>query len=87
VPLTEERLLANDGDVLALFRGNPFGHAPPRFARAVLWQYWFTTLNEKHRTGNWWRREELGLYAPELTLNADGKPEVVQWDSELPPRD
>ena len=87
VPLTEERLLANDGDVLALFRGNPFGHAPPRFARAVLWQYWFTTLNEKRRTGNWWRREELGLYAPELTLNADGKPEVVQWDSELPPRD
>jgi hypothetical protein len=87
VPLTEERLLANDADVLALFRGNPFGHAPPRFVRAVLWQYWFTTLEEKRRTGNWWRRELLGLYAPELTLAADGRPEVVEWENELRPHD
>ena len=87
VPLTEERLLANDADVLALFRNNPFAHAPPRFARAVLWQYWFTTPEEKRPTGNWWRRQELGLYAPELTLAADGRPEVVQWDGELPPHD
>jgi hypothetical protein len=73
VPLAEERLLENDADVLALFKGNPFGASPPRYVRAVLWQYWFTSIEEKRRTGNWWRREPLGLYAPELTRTADGK--------------
>ncbi len=85
VPLTEERLLTNDPDVLGLFRGNPFPQSPPRFARAVLWQYWFTTVDQKHRTGDWWRRQFLGLYAPEITLTPDGRPEVVQWADELPP--
>jgi hypothetical protein len=87
VPLTEERLLINDAGVLTLFRSNPFPQAPPRYVRAVLWQYWFTSREEKHRAGNWWRRKLLGLYAPELTLTADGRPEVVQWDDELPPHD
>jgi hypothetical protein len=73
VPLAEERLLENDADVLALFRGNPFGASPPRSVRAVLWRYWFTTIEEKRRTGNWWRRESLGLYAPELTRTAEGR--------------
>ena len=84
VPLTEERLLANNVDVLDLFQANPFPHSPPRFTRTVLWQYWFTSMEEKRRTGNWWRRQLLGLYAPEITLTADGKPEVVQWADELP---
>jgi hypothetical protein len=87
VPLTEERLLENDPDVLALFRGNPFGHAPPRYVRAVLWQYWFTSMEEKRRSGEWWRRELMGLYAPELTQQPDRKFEVVQWPDELPPHD
>ena len=47
VPLTEERLLTNEADVLALFQSNPFPQAPPRFARAVLWQYWFTIHGRK----------------------------------------
>ena len=85
VPFTEEGLLTNDADVLALFRGNPFPEAPPRFTRAVLWQYWFTSTEEKRRTGNWWRRQWVGVYAPVLTLTADGRPMVVQWPDELPP--
>jgi hypothetical protein len=87
VPLTEERLLENDPDVLALFRANPFGEAPPRYARAVLWQYWFTSMDEKRRTGNWWKRELLGLYAPELTRQADGKFAAIEMPGELPPHD
>src|SRR5579863_1772812 len=59
VPLTEERLLENNKDVLALFQSNPFPKAPPRYVRAVLWQYWFTTRAEKQATGNWWRRQLL----------------------------
>ena len=79
VPLTEERLLVSAPDVLGLFRGNPFPQIPPRYVRAVLWQYWFTSMGEKRRMGNWWRREYLGLYAPELTMNANGEFAVVQW--------
>jgi hypothetical protein len=85
VPLTEERLLDNDPDVLALFRSNPFPQAPPRYVKAVLWQYWFTSLDEKHDTGNWWRRNLMGLYAPILTRNPNGKYSVLQWPEPLPP--
>jgi hypothetical protein len=87
VPLTEERLLDNDADVLALFRGSPFGKAPPRYVRAVLWQYWFTSMEEKRQTGDWWRRELLGLYAPVLTRLPDGGFGVVEWPEELPLHD
>jgi lipase maturation factor 1 len=87
VPLTEERLLTNDPDVLSLFSSNPFLRSPPRYTRAVLWQYWFTSVDEKRRTGNWWRRQWLGLYAPEITLTEDGRPNIVQWADELPPHD
>jgi hypothetical protein len=84
VPLTEERLLEGDRDVLSLFRDSPFPDAPPRYVRAVLWQYWFTTLDEKHLNGDWWRRSLLGLYAPVLTRQPDGKFAVVQWPEPLP---
>ncbi len=83
---TEVRLLTNDKDVLALFAGNPFAGAPPRQVRAMLWQYWFTSMDEKRTTGNWWRRELLGLYGPVLRMEADGKVEVTDWPT-LAPRE
>ena len=79
--------MLGDADVLALFRSNPFPQIPPRYVRAVLWQYWFTSMEEKRRTGDWWKGEELGLYAPELTMTADGDFAIVQWPQELPPHD
>jgi hypothetical protein len=85
VALTEERLLEDDPAVLTLFRGNPFSSSPPRYVKAVLWQYWFTSLAEKRATGNWWKRAPLGLYAPVLTRQPDGKFGVIQWPEELPP--
>ena len=87
VPNTEERLLTNSPDVLDLFAGNPFAAAPPRYIRAVLWQYWFTSTKEKHDTGNWWKRQLLGLYAPTLTRQPDGRFGVLQWPQPLPPHD
>ena len=84
VLLTEERLLDHDGEVLGLFAGDPFaGKPPPRFLRAVLWQYWFTSMAEKRRTGNWWRRQLLGLYAPELTKRPDGRFAAVAMPDDL----
>jgi hypothetical protein len=82
---TEERLLSGSDDVLQLFAGNPFPNGPPKQIRAVLWQYWFTSLAEKRRTGMWWRRELMGLYAPALQKGPDGKLEVVEWPPPLPP--
>ncbi len=87
VPLTEERLLDSSPQVLSLFAGNPFAGARPRYVRAVLWQYWFTSMQEKRTTGNWWRRNYLGIYAPVLTRRPDGQPAVVQWPDELPEHD
>jgi len=87
VPLTEEHLLQGDADVISLFKEDPFPKAPPKYVRAMLWQYWFTTLDEKHDTGNWWRRELIGLYAPILTRGPDGKFVVVQWPTPLPEHD
>jgi len=84
VPNTEVRLLSGDKDVLELFAGNPFPSGPPQQIRVLLWQYWFTTIDEKRRTGLWWRRELLGRYAPTLERTQDGKIEVVEWPTAQP---
>jgi lipase maturation factor 1 len=87
VPRTEERLLADEADVLALFAGNPFPNEPPRQVRAVIWQYWFTSASERRAQGVWWRRQLLGLYAPTLERSPDGKISVVEWPGALSPRE
>jgi hypothetical protein len=72
VPRTEELLLENDEAVLSLFASNPFPTAPPRFVRAVLWQYWFSTLDQKQAEGLWWQRQLIGAYGPAFTQLANG---------------
>jgi hypothetical protein len=78
VPRTEELLLENDPSVLGLFAGNPFPSEPPHVVRAVLWQYWFSTLEQKRSEGLWWQREFLGTYAPTLARLPDGHFRVVE---------
>jgi len=75
--LVERRLLAGDRDVLALFAGNPFPGHPPEQIRVVLWQYWFSDWNEKREQGLWWRRDQIGIYAPTLERTPDGKIAVL----------
>jgi hypothetical protein len=87
VPRTEERLLTNDPDVLALFAGNPFANGPPHLVRAVLWQYWFTSMAQKRATGDWWTRRLLGVYAPVLERDNQGTVGIVAMPDELPPHD
>lgn len=87
VPRTEQALLRGSNDVLLLFAGNPFPNGPPRQLRAVLWQYWFTTPEEKRATGMWWRREQLGIYAPTLEREADGRIVVLEWPQMVVPRE
>ncbi len=63
----EAQLLENSPPVLRLFAGNPFAARPPAMVRAVKWQYWFTTSAERARSGAWWNRKLLGLYAPAIS--------------------
>ena len=58
------RLLEGSPDVLALLDWNPFPREPPRYVRAVLYEYHFTRWGEPA----WWKREEKGLYCPPLSL-------------------
>jgi hypothetical protein len=62
------RLLQGSPDVLGLLGRNPFPYAPPRFVRARLYEYHFTDLATKHKTGAWWRRELKGDYLPPMSL-------------------
>ena len=84
---TEQRLLRGDTDVVLLFAGNPFPHAPPRQVRAVIWQYWFTIPAEKRSLGTWWKRQQLGLYAPTLERESDGSIVVLEWPRAVEPRE
>ncbi len=58
------RLLEGSRPVLRLLASNPFPDHPPRYVRAVLYDYRFTDAAEKRATGAWWRRRELGPFAP-----------------------
>ena len=62
------RLLEGSPEPLRLLASNPFPKGPPRYVRAVMYQYHFTTLTEQRRTGSWWNREPLGLYFPPASL-------------------
>jgi lipase maturation factor 1 len=62
------RLLEGSPPVLRLMGRDPFAGSPPRFLRAVAWDYHFTDAATRKATGAWWRRERLGLYCPVLGL-------------------
>ncbi len=63
-----KRLLEGSPDVLALLQTNPFPNRPPKYVRAVVYDYRFTTFEERRATGNWWKRQPLGLYFPPVSL-------------------
>ena len=64
----EARLLENSPPVLALLRRNPFPQAPPRYIRALLYEYHFTDPATRRATGRWWRREYQRVYVPAFSL-------------------
>jgi len=64
------RLLENDRATLALLRSNPFAGRPPRYVRALLYRYRFTTRRERRQTGAWWVRYPIGEYVPPIALQA-----------------
>jgi len=56
-----EKLLEGDKAALSLVRTNPFPNRPPRQVRALLYEYRFTTPEERRQTGQWWKRTLVGI--------------------------
>ena len=64
------QLLQGSPPVLALLADNPFPDEPPKWVRATLYQYRFTTPAERAATGDCWVRQWLGPYVPPLSLES-----------------
>jgi lipase maturation factor 1 len=63
-----QRLLENSPDVTALLGSNPFPRKPPLYVRALLYDYRYSTAEEKNATGAWWVRQPQGIYYPAVAL-------------------
>ena len=61
-------ILRGEPDVIALLATNPFPERPPRHVRSLLYVYRFTDGPTRRATGQWWRREFVGPFAPPVTL-------------------
>ena len=72
------KLLQGDGPVLSLIKTNPFPRQAPRYVRANLYEYHFTTPGEKKKTGQWWSRQLVGGYFPAVSLDTPGFRDVLQ---------
>ena len=70
-----QRLLEGSPDVTRLLARDPFAGRPPRYVRAVVYDYRFTTPVERASTGAWWKREPKGLYCPVLRRSDEGPAE------------
>ena len=64
------KLLEGSPSVLSLLERNPFPDSPPRYIRAVAYEYHFTGLAEQREQGAWWLRDGRRDYAPTLSLKA-----------------
>jgi predicted DCC family thiol-disulfide oxidoreductase YuxK len=62
-----DRLLENSPEVTALLESNPFPRQPPRYVRALLYDYRYSSPEEKKATGAWWVRQPEGIYYPAVT--------------------
>ncbi len=62
------RLLEGDPHVSKLLRRDPFAGEPPRFVRALLYRYRFTTRAERRQTHAWWVRERVGTFLQPVSL-------------------
>lgn len=62
------RLLTASPDVRLLFDRDPFAGTPPRYVRAIAYEYQFTDFTERKSTNSWWRRDLKGLYLPPVSL-------------------
>jgi len=67
------KLLEGDPAILGLLKTAPFPDHPPRYVRAMYYEYRFTPPAEHRQTGHWWNRVPIGVYAGPMTLNRSSR--------------
>jgi hypothetical protein len=77
------KLLENDRAVLGLLKTNPFPDHPPKYVRASLYEYHFTTTEERSRTNAWWKRTPAGPWFPEVSLDNPAFRRMLQQEGWL----
>jgi predicted DCC family thiol-disulfide oxidoreductase YuxK len=64
------RLLQGSPEVVGLLAKNPFPGTPPKYIRALVFDYSFTDFATRRATGDWWARAQRGSYFPPMALRA-----------------
>jgi len=62
------RLLQGEKTVLSLLGKTPFTDHPPKYIRALSYEYVFSDAKTKKESGAWWVRNYIGEYSPTLCL-------------------
>jgi len=63
------RLLQGSPAVLDLFERNPFPDQPPKFIRALFYEYRFTSPQQYKESREWWNRKLIGIYHPAISFS------------------
>jgi len=71
VALTAAKLMDGEGSVEKLFKENPFKESPPDRIRFPLYQYHFTDMKTWRNEGEWWRRQRIGYYGPQMVRDIE----------------
>ncbi|MCB1114066.1 MAG: lipase maturation factor family protein [Chlamydiia bacterium] len=64
-----ERVLEGSPYVLSLFKVNPFPDSPPKYIRALIYNYRFNDIKTWRKTGHIWTRTYMGVYTPPIELS------------------
>jgi predicted DCC family thiol-disulfide oxidoreductase YuxK len=67
-PSLLHKLLEGDAATLGLLASNPFPSHPPKFVRALLFDYRFADVGSGASRHDWWVRREEGSYYPAVSL-------------------
>jgi predicted DCC family thiol-disulfide oxidoreductase YuxK len=66
-----QRLLEGNPQVVSLLAANPFPDHPPKYVRAVLYEYRFADAKTRAATGQWWLRRKESGYSPAVSRSED----------------
>lgn len=62
------KLLQGSPTVMHLLDDHAFSERPPKYVRALRYDYHFASPRERRSTGAWWKREFEGFYSPVVSL-------------------
>ncbi len=62
------KILQGSQPVLNLLNESSFAAKPPKYLRAMIYEYEFSSLTEKRELGVWWRRKNPRFFSPILSL-------------------